>query len=212
MRVVKDAEIRKNEILDAAGELFAQKGFDKTTISDIIEKVGVARGTVYYHFRSKEEVMDALIERHHLNLLTNAEKIAGNKGIPVLERLFGTLLAMHDTDTSDIHNDLHKPQNALMHQKVENLMMRDIPPILMEIVKDGIREGLFDTPYPYETVEMVQAHINTVFDSNYMERLSEEDKFVRIKAFLYNLDKLFGAKDGTFEPIIRMFDMERLPE
>jgi len=53
MRITKNADERKNEILDVAGELFSQKGFDGTSISDIIEKVGVARGTVYYHFKSK---------------------------------------------------------------------------------------------------------------------------------------------------------------
>ena len=47
MRIVKDADERKNEILDTAKILFSQKGFDGTSISDIIDKVGVARGTVY---------------------------------------------------------------------------------------------------------------------------------------------------------------------
>ncbi len=54
MRVVKEAEERRNEILDAADMLFfADKGFDNTSTSDILEKVGIARGTLYYHFKSK---------------------------------------------------------------------------------------------------------------------------------------------------------------
>lgn len=50
---------RKKEILDATEELFNVNGFDGTTISSIIEKAGIARGTVYYHFKSKEDVLDA---------------------------------------------------------------------------------------------------------------------------------------------------------
>lgn len=53
MRVVKEAEERRNEILDAADMLFADKGFDNTSTSDILEKVGIARGTLYYHLSQK---------------------------------------------------------------------------------------------------------------------------------------------------------------
>ena len=63
MRVVKEAAVRKNEILDAAEELFVTKGFDKTSTNDILERVGIARGTLYYHFKSKEEILNAMIER-----------------------------------------------------------------------------------------------------------------------------------------------------
>ena len=50
----KESEERRNEILDAVDELFGQKGFDGTSTNDILEKVGIARGTLYYHFKSKE--------------------------------------------------------------------------------------------------------------------------------------------------------------
>ena len=63
MRIVKEATERKNEILDAAAVLFMKKGFDNTSTNDILEAVGIARGTLYHHFKSKEEVMDALIDR-----------------------------------------------------------------------------------------------------------------------------------------------------
>ncbi|MEG2719586.1 MAG: helix-turn-helix domain-containing protein, partial [Clostridia bacterium] len=49
MRIVKEAKERENEILDAASILFSEKGFDGTSIADILLKVGIARGTLYYH-------------------------------------------------------------------------------------------------------------------------------------------------------------------
>ena len=55
--IIKDADERKKEILDAAETLFNSNEFDATTISDIIESVGVARGTIYYHFKSKEDIL-----------------------------------------------------------------------------------------------------------------------------------------------------------
>ena len=58
MRVVKTAEERKNEILDVAEQLFAEKGFDNASTNDIINKIGIARGTLYHHFASKEEILE----------------------------------------------------------------------------------------------------------------------------------------------------------
>ena len=63
MRVVKEAKERRNEILDVAERLFATKGFDNTSTNDILDEVGIARGTLYYHFKSKEDILDAMIER-----------------------------------------------------------------------------------------------------------------------------------------------------
>ncbi|MFR9234929.1 MAG: TetR/AcrR family transcriptional regulator [Eisenbergiella massiliensis] len=54
MRIVKEAEERRNEILDAADELFGRKGFDGTSTNDILEKVGIARGTLYYHLNPRK--------------------------------------------------------------------------------------------------------------------------------------------------------------
>ena len=53
-RIVKEADERRNEILDAAETLFTEKGYSKTTIIDILNQVGIAKGTFYYYFKSKE--------------------------------------------------------------------------------------------------------------------------------------------------------------
>ena len=63
MRIVKTAEERKNEILDVAEELFAEKGYDNASTNDIIARIGIARGTLYHHFGSKEEILDAIVDR-----------------------------------------------------------------------------------------------------------------------------------------------------
>ena len=75
MRIIKEAEVRKNEILDVAEELFAVKGFDGTSTNDILEKAGIARGTLYYHFKSKEEIMMAVAEKLYSNSSAQMYKI-----------------------------------------------------------------------------------------------------------------------------------------
>jgi AcrR family transcriptional regulator len=208
MRIIKDAEVRKAEILDAAEILFNTKGYDATSISDIIDQVGVARATVYYHFKSKEDVLDALLERTTAEFLAAAKEIAGDKSIPVFERLFRALISMNadkgNAEITEMVEHIHKPQNALMHQKTHRLMMEGIPPILMEIVEDGIAEGLFNTPYPYESLEMVIAHINAVF-GEYADSYTPEALFSRVNAFVLNLERLFGSAEGSFDFVKKLF-------
>lgn len=86
MRIVKEAEERRNEILDAADELFGRKGFDGTSTNDILEKVGIARGTLYYHFKSKEDILDALIQRYEEQMYSAAAAAAKDGSLPVTVR------------------------------------------------------------------------------------------------------------------------------
>src|SRR6266542_5759403 len=62
-RVLKSPEDRRAEILDAAVKVFGEKGVSKATVSDIAEAAGVAKGTVYLYFGSKEQLLGALRDR-----------------------------------------------------------------------------------------------------------------------------------------------------
>ncbi|WP_309087930.1 TetR/AcrR family transcriptional regulator [Domibacillus sp.] len=207
MRVTKKAEERRNEILDAADELFGQKGFDGTTTNDILEKVGIARGTLYYHFKSKEEIMNALIERHTVLLLGAAKEIAADKNIPVNERIIRVVMALNISGGNDkeIMEHIHKPQNALMHQKVQKVIINEVPPILTEIIREGIEQGLFSTPYPYECMEMVVVYTNTVFDEE-LVTITNEERASRIQAFAFNVERLLGVESGSLTYMMKMFD------
>lgn len=208
MRIVKDAEERKNEILDAADELFAQKGFDGTSTNDIIAKVGIARGTLYHHFKSKEDIMDALIDRYSIQLLGNARKCAENKSISLYERIIGVVMALKISGGSseEIMEHIHRPQNALMHQKIQKVIINGVPPILTEIIVEGIEQGLFNTPFPYECMEMIITYTNTVFDDEVVE-LSNEEQASRMQAFIFNVERLLDAESGSLSAVVmQMFN------
>lgn len=71
----KPAEVRLEELMNAAEALFLDKGFDATTVSDIVKKAGVAKGTYYHYFSAKTDVLDALRTRYmdwYLNKIDNA--------------------------------------------------------------------------------------------------------------------------------------------
>lgn len=210
MRVSKEAEVRKNEILDAADQLFGQKGFDGTSTNDILQQVGIARGTLYYHFKSKEDIMDALIERYNHRLFSAAREVASDQSVAVYERITRVVLALNLSGPSDeqIMEHIHKPQNALMHQKIQKAILQGLTPILADLIREGIQQGLFRTPFPYECMEMVVAYANTIFDEDMVE-MNEEERATRVQALVFNLERLLGADSGSLANfVMRMFENE----
>lgn len=204
MRVVKEAAIRRNEILDAAEQLFVTKGFDGTSTSDILDEVGIARGTLYYHFKSKEEILNAMIERISESLVKKASQIVSQKDIPVLERLTATMMALNvDNELGhEIMAQVHKPQNALMHQKMQEELLAGITPLITALIEEGIAQEICQTDYPAEAAEMLLLYSNTAFDA-LAEHSRDEQK---IAAFIYHMERLLGMPRGSMrEAILPIF-------
>ena len=206
MRVVKSAEERKNEILDVAEQLFVSKGFDHTSTNDIINAIGIARGTLYHHFKSKEDILDAVINRITGTLMRQAGAIAADRRIPLLDRLTGSIMALNVDSRlgEEVMIQVHKPQNALLHQKMQEGMIRGIVPILSGLIEEGCREGIFHTPYPEEAAEMVMIYSNVAFDE--LEDRSPEERMRKIQAFIFHTERITGAEEGALqEAILRIF-------
>lgn len=197
MRIVKDAKERRNEILDVAERLFCEKGFDNASTNDILTEIGIARGTLYYHFKSKEDILDAMIERLTNQMVEKAAVIALDESIPVLERLTRTMLSLNvDNELGNmVMEQVHRPQNALMHQKLENILLERVNKLITKIAEDGIKQGIMNTNYPAEAVEMTMTYSYTAFDS--MVQYSEEEKQKKIMGFIYNTERLFGMESGA---------------
>ena len=208
MRIVKEAEIRREEILDAAEKLFAAKGFDNTSTGDILDAVGIARGTLYYHFKSKEDILDGVIQRITDRLIKDAGEIVRKKELPVLERLTKAILSLNvDSRIGyEIMEQVHRPQNALMHQKMQTTLLSGINPILTELVEEGIEQGICNTRYPESVVEMTILYANTAFDELNIAGLSPEERERKISGFIYNLERLMGMAEGSLrETIMAIF-------
>ena len=91
-------------------------------------------------FKSKEEILDAMISRMMSRLVEKAEAIAAQKNVPVLERLTMMMLALNVSDGNfgqELLKQIHKPQNALMHQKMEKSLLSGIYPIITDLIKEG---------------------------------------------------------------------------
>lgn len=202
MRVVKEAEERRNEILDTAERLFVEKGFDGTSTNDILNDIGIARGTLYYHFKSKEDILDAMIERLTGRLIANASEIVRKKDIPVMQRLTMTMMSLNVSGGigQEIMKQIHKPQNALMHQKMQTTLLSAVNPLITGLIEEGIAQGICSTDYPADVVEMVLLYSNTSFDD--LAELNSDERRKKITAFIYNLERLLGMERGSLDEVI----------
>ncbi|NMA93089.1 MAG: TetR/AcrR family transcriptional regulator [Clostridiales bacterium] len=202
MRVTKSAEERKNEILDVAEQLFVEKGFDNTSTNDIINEVGIARGTLYYHFKSKEEILDAMVERIRRDKIAQAAAIVASRELPLLERLSGAVMALNiEGDVGvEVLEQIHMPENALLHQKMQERVISGVVPVIASLIEEGKANGIFDTKYPADAVEMIITYSSMAFDN--LADLSPEEMQKKSMAFIYHTERVLGAKEGSLSAAI----------
>ena len=189
---------KKDFILDTAQKLFMEQGFDQTSISQILEATQIARGTLYYYFSSKEEIMDAIIERTIERAFTASQAFADNHGLTIIERLVGSMAALNlnHQEGEGVLLHLNQPQNALLHEKTNQILLERAPQILLPIIQDGITAGDMRTDYPYESLEMI------------LQALPPEKQQQKLQAFLYLLETLFHSRQGYFNPFLSLIQTQ----
>lgn len=100
----------------------------------------------------------------------------------------------------EILEQVHKPQNALMHQKMQKCLLSGITPLITSLIEEFITQGICQTDYPVEVVEMTLLYYNTMFDD--LTELNEETKQRKLTAFTYNLERLLQMKQGSMQNAI----------
>lgn len=209
MRVTKEHEERRNEILDTAERLFYTKGYMKTTINDILKEIQIAKGTFYYYFKSKEEVMHAIIHRIVDRDVEVAKQIAQDTSLGVHEKLLKILLSQGKEAASRPHKDeliqhFEQPGNELIHHQTLVIIIKCLSPILGDVIKQGVQEGEYQCTRPQETIELILSGAEFIFDIGAFH-WSEEEKQARILALLELSERALGAKQGSFLDMLKIF-------
>ena len=198
---------KKDQILDTSLQLFMKKGFDATSISDILSQLDIARGTLYYHFESKEAIMDAIIERLLNQVLKKIEKLMTNDSLSQAEKFMGFFASINLTQLTgdeEIVDYFNQPQNALFHEKSNRLLIQKLAPVLAQIISEGIEARLFNTPYPAETAELILVGITGFVDSK--DSPADEDNMNhRMESFLYNAARMLGMSQSGLDGFKKLF-------
>jgi len=198
-RITKGPEERRRELIDTAERLFMEKGYEHTAISDIVKELNIAQGTVYYYFRSKEEILEAVVGKSITVLEQNVIQLVQDDGIDEATRLNAAINGILEfvSQRSDFIDFLHQDINAVMHAKLEKATVERIVPILSELVAKGNSRGRFNIENPTETVEFLSTALVYIFhqpdintDQQRRERLCRSLETI--------LNRVLGVKNYGF--------------
>jgi AcrR family transcriptional regulator len=210
-RTVKIADERRRELLDIALALFSEHGYDDTSVQDITDAAGLAKGTFYHYFATKEDLLDELAHRV-------AERVAGEvessvvalEGDPVarLRALVGASAPWRLIDARDPSRAwlsvTHAEQNIDLRERVTESYLGRLRPLFAEVITEGAASGAFAVSDPVPTSDVVLSMWRGMSDHLAELLLSAGDGpddvrvvLAHLRAIEQALERLLGMEPGS---------------
>jgi AcrR family transcriptional regulator len=221
---VRNFDKTRNLLIEAANQLFATQGYDRTSVEAIIQQAGVSKGAFYHHFSSKEEILDAVTERmtaEAMDVIRPAAADTSGGAIARLNRFFAasrTWSVAHFELLKEVLAVLYRDENTTMRRKIEAHTAALSVPLLADIVRQGMEEGVFDPPDAEVTARMMlqlawvmrEANVRTLLESGTSSQtLIALQK--RADITLEMMERMLGASTGSIERV-NLFDALRPEE
>jgi AcrR family transcriptional regulator len=198
-RIVKKAEIRRQEIVAAARQLFQTKEYEKTTMQDVMDQLGIAKGTIYHYFKSKEELLEAVVENIVEDDIASKQIIVKEISGNALEKIRTLIRAGSMADNNaEILGHLHHPGNLGMHIRQLAVTLMRQAPLYGALIRQGCEEGLFQTEHPLECAEFILTAVQFLTDMG-IHPWTQEDLIRRAMAFPPMIESLLKARQGSFQ-------------
>jgi AcrR family transcriptional regulator len=187
--------------MDAAEEFFfVEKDYESTSINDIIGKVGLAKGTFYHYFRSKRDLLNAILERQLDEFEVKVDQLAEDSNRGTIEKLDALIGLTFDLRSGDIPKLDHMV--AYKNQVIqENFIMEGIErakPHLSKMVREGIAEGVFSTNYPEEAISFIISGSRIITETEQDCTVSPE----KLEAFADFTERILNTEPGVFKKIL----------
>lgn len=189
----KYPEETRNLIIETAGRLFLEKGYEHTSIQDIIDHLGgLSKGAIYHHFKSKEEIMMAVGDKFYASSEIRMNEICQRTDLSGREKLQEVFRVSLDTpaqaEMATVAPDMLKnPQLLAMFLK--DSVQGEAPDLLTPIIEEGIRDGTIETDYPRELAEVLML-IGNIWINPMIYQSSTEEVLKKVEFFKYLTEKL----------------------
>ncbi|MBN2603060.1 MAG: TetR/AcrR family transcriptional regulator [Candidatus Thermoplasmatota archaeon] len=208
MKNFKNPLRRRDVIIDTAESLFIGKGFNNTSVDEIVNKLGVAKGTFYYYFKSKEEILDELLNRYLKNIKTIADQIVLSDELNAPDKivLLFKQISKYSTRKKNIFEYIHKESNAQLHVKYEKKGFPMLIPSFVTMIEQGVKEGVFNTKYPEEAAFAILGLNDTLIGKKKIVKNRIRKWQEQATIFFDFLERILGAKTGTFSKTRFFFD------
>lgn len=208
-RVIKHPDTRRQELLDIAARSFAERGYDSTTVDDVIRQAGLSKGAFYYYYPSKQALLEGLATAAATRALEALQPVMNASGLGAVDRLNAFLRQGRQTHdaaaTLAVFESIFRPDNVVLYHRMHAAVMAVMLPPLTEILAQGVAEGSIRSNDPRTTAELVLMLGTMTHDV--VGRLlgaKPQEWAAAIAAFEHRLveqgiavDRILGLPDGT---------------
>ena len=200
MRDVKEPEMRRAEIINAAMLLFMEKGYLNTTTQDIVDKVNISRGLLYYHFKNKEDILYCLVEQYSDKLLRRIHLIAYDEEKNAIEKIRAfideTIISSESVtdEESELQKTVDLEENRYMIDKLSHKLIEKLTIYFERIINQGISEKTLFVKYPSETAEFLMTAYVFVSNNISIRYSKKESVNEYLNAFKIMLEQSLNAK------------------
>jgi AcrR family transcriptional regulator len=203
MRVSKDRQTRRAELVDAALSLFLKKGYEAAMVSDIVQSVGVAQGTFYYYFKTKEDMLDAVLEKLLQEGVERAERLVQDHTQLVLQRVEGLFRMLFSPRGSIEANSQYSQflTDPAVHTRMEEVRFRMLSPVLKLLVEAAVASGEVKAiRFPDELTEIALLGASSFMHSR--KELMKENNMAAdatMDALAEFMERLLGLTEGRLD-------------
>ena len=198
---------KRDQILDALRDLLINDNIRHISVSDIAKKAGIGKGSIYYYFSSKDEILDALIKRTYSGALNLAKELVHRTDLSIFARLSQiTNACIAATQDFLRRSELVKDQpsstekfydSAYIHQQFMKYTIVDFKDIYTEIIQQEVDKGTIQVDSPAEIAEIVLIVLTVKID-NILSPSTEEETAKTLQTLITLLERSTGNSDGAF--------------
>lgn len=175
-RVIKPAEERRRELIDAARELFMELGYEAATMSSIAKRAGVAQGTAYIYFESKQDILMAIMRELLETMAEVIRQVAERTDLPAPALL---QQAMTDCFTrvgeeARLVEAIILQANYSLPSQLQEQFAPTVLPIITAIIERGVQEGSLHVTHPRLAAEFLWTTGYRLFELQAQQRFGRE--------------------------------------
>jgi len=189
-RITKNPDERKEEIIKTAQFLFVEKGFSETKVSTIVKNVGVSQGVFYYYFSSKDEIVDAIVDKYIKMLINTTIEIIESSQInkiQKLEKMCDWQLKVNKIET----NKIHSIKGVDIHERILKRLVFDYVPLMQKAFSESNNKEIL------YLLEIFVVAGNMLFDPGIFQ-WNQNEKNQRISFMIHFMEKSFNVPEGSF--------------
>ena len=218
---MKKGDARKEAIIETAERLFYLKGYENTSVQDVLDELRLSKGGFYHHFESKLSLLEAICEKRTERAFEASERAVRDPKLNAVDKLnllFG-MSSIFQQDSMDfialMLRVAYHDGAVMLREQMKMVSMRLMQPLVDDVIQEGVRENLFFVKYPESigSLLLLLGHNMTDKISFTLSRAEDDpecmDQIIEdLKVYRYAIETLLNAPYGS----IVLFDISRLSD